>query len=145
MLAVDHTHRLVVTEVTIIMESAGMYHGQYGSHDPPACTWMSHSLRLIRSKVFLFSKYCITSKRRHGYYLFQRYHNTASIRGRCLFTAATIYFSATTIRRLFEGGAYSLRLLFISALPQCGVYSRAVLIRGRCLILLWVHTCNLCT
>ena len=74
--------------------------------------------------------------------------------------AATIYFSSTTMRRLFEGGYYSKyrrrgyyllqlysnaatirgwllfevqtsRLLFISALPQCGDYSRAATIRSR--------------
>ena len=33
--------------------------------------------------------------------------------------------------------------LFISALPQCGVYSRAALIQGRRLIPLRVLTCNL--
>ena len=130
-----------------------------------------------------YSKY-----RRHSYYLFQLYHNAATIRGRLLFevqtsrllfisalpqcdaysraatirstdVAATIYFSSTTMRRLFEGGYYSRyrrhgyylfqlyhnatpirgrllfevqtsRLLFISALPQCGDYSRAATIRG---------------
>ena len=64
--------------------------------------------------------------------------------------AATIYFSSTAMRRLFEGGYYSKyrrcgcylfqlyrnmatirgRLLFISALPQCGDYSRAANIRS---------------
>ena len=73
--------------------------------------------------------------------------------------AATIYFSSTAMRRLFEGGDYSKyrhhdyclfqlyrnaatirgwllfevqtsRLLFISALPQCGDYSRAAIIRS---------------
>ena len=64
--------------------------------------------------------------------------------------AATIYFSSTTMRRLFEGGYYlfqlyrnaatirgrrlfevqTSRLLFISALPQCGDYSRAATIRS---------------
>ena len=130
-----------------------------------------------------YSKY-----RRRGYYLFQLYRNAAAIRGRLLFevqtswplfisalpqcgdyswvatiqstdVAATIYFSSTAMRRLFEGGYYSkyrrrgyylfqlyrnaatirgwllfevqtLRLLFISALPQCGGYSRAATIRG---------------
>ena len=130
-----------------------------------------------------YSKY-----RRRGYYLFQLYHNVATIRGRLLFevqtsrllfisalpqcgdysravtirstdVAATIYFSSTTMRRLFEGGYYSKyrrrgyyliqlyhnaattrgrllfevqtsRLLFNSALPQCGDYSRAVTIRS---------------
>ena len=129
------------------------------------------------------------SKYRHrGYYLFQRYRNAASIRGGLLFevqtsrllfisalpqcddysraatilstdVAATIYFSSTAMRRLFEGGYYSkyrrrsyylfqryrnaatirgwllfevqtLRLLFISALPQCGIYSRVATIRS---------------
>ena len=126
--------------------------------------------------------------RRRGYYLFQRYHNAETIRGRLLFkvqtsrllfisalpqcgdysrtvtirgadVVATIYFSSTAMRRLFEGGYYSKyrrrgyylfqryhnaatirgrllfevqtsRLLFISALPQCGDYSRTVTIRG---------------
>ena len=48
-----------------------------------------------------YSKY-----RRRGYYLFQRYRNVATIRGRLLFEVQTS------------------RLLFISALPQCGYYSR---------------------
>ena len=126
--------------------------------------------------------------RRRGYYLFQLYHNAATIRGQLLFevqtswllfisalpqcgdysraatirstdVAATIYFSSTTMRRLFEGSYYSKyrrrgdylfqlyhnaatirgqllfevqtsRLLFISALPQCGDYSRAATIRS---------------
>ena len=130
-----------------------------------------------------YSKY-----RRRGYYLFQRYRNAATIRGRLLFevqtsrllfisalpqcddylraatirsadVAATIYFSATAMRRLFEGGYYSKcrrrgyylfqlyrnaatirgrllfevqtsRLLFISALPQCDDYLRAATIRS---------------
>ena len=130
-----------------------------------------------------YSKY-----RRRGYYLFQLYRNAATIRGRLLFevqtsrllfisalpqcgdysraatirstdVAATIYFSSTAMRRLFEGGYYSKyrrrgyylfqlyrnaatirgrllfevqtsRLLFISALPQCGDYSRAATIRS---------------
>ena len=130
-----------------------------------------------------YSKY-----RRRGYYLFQLYRNAATIRERLLFkvqtlrllfisalpqcddysraatirstdVAATIYFSSTAMRRLFEGGYYSryrrcgyylfqlyrnattirgrllfevqtLRLLFISALPQCDDYSRAATIRG---------------
>ena len=95
-----------------------------------------------------------------GYYLFQLYRNAATIRGWLLFevqtsrllfisalpqcgdylraattrstdVAATIYFSATAMRRLFE--VQTLRLLFISALPQCGDYSRATTIRGRLL------------
>ena len=134
-----------------------------------------------------YSKY-----RRRGYYLFHLYRNVATIRGRLLFevqtsrllfisalpqcsdysraatirstdVAATIYFSATAMRRLFEGGYYSKygrrgyylfhlyrnvatirgwllfevqtsRLLFISALPQCGDYSRAATIRGAAFI-----------
>ena len=48
--------------------------------------------------------------------------------------AATIYFSATAMRRLFEGGYYSKYrrrgYYFISALPQCGDYSRAATIRS---------------
>ena len=130
-----------------------------------------------------YSKY-----RRRGYYLFQLYRNAVTIRGRLLFevqtsrllfisalpqcgdysraatirstdVAATIYFSSTAMRRLFEGGYYSKyrrrgyylfqlyrnaatirgrllfevqtsRLLFISALPQCGDYSRAATILG---------------
>ena len=48
-----------------------------------------------------YSKY-----RRCGYYLFQLYCNAATIRG----------------WRLFE--VQTSRLLFISALPQCGYYSR---------------------
>ena len=106
-----------------------------------------------------YSKY-----RRRGYYLFQRYHNAATIRGRLLFEVQTsrllfTYFSSTAMRRLFEGGYYSKyrrrgyylfqlyhnaatirgrllfevqtsRLLFISALPQCGDYSRAATIRS---------------
>ena len=132
-----------------------------------------------------YSKYVYI---RHGYYLFQLYRNAATIRGRLLFevqtsrllfisalpqcgdysraaairstdVAATIYFSSTAMRRLFEGGYYSKyrrrgyylfqlyrnaatirgrllfevqtsRLLFISALPQCGDYSRAAAIRS---------------
>ena len=130
-----------------------------------------------------YSKY-----RRRGYYLFQLYRNAATIRGRLLFevqmpqllfisalpqcgdysraatirstdVAATIYFSSTAMRRLFEDGYYSKyrrrgyylfqlyhnaatirerllfevqtsRLLFISALPQCSDYSRAATIRS---------------
>ena len=85
-----------------------------------------------------YSKY-----RRRGYYLFQLYRNAATIRGQLLFevqtsrllfisalpqcggywraatirsadVAATIYFSTTAMRRLFEGGYYS----------RCGIYSR---------------------
>ena len=50
-----------------------------------------------------YSKY-----RRRGYYLFQLYRNAATIRGRLLLCVmATIYFSATAMRLLFEGGYYS--------------------------------------
>ena len=123
-----------------------------------------------------------------GYYLFKLYRNEMTIRGRLLFevqtprllfisakpqcgdysrvatirstdVAATIYFSSTAMRRLFEGSYYSKyrrrgyylfqlyrnaatirgrllfevqtsRLLFISALPQCDDYSRAATIRS---------------
>ena len=54
-----------------------------------------------------YSKY-----RRRGYYLFQRYRNAATIQGRLLFEVQTS------------------RLLFISALPQCGDYSRVATIRS---------------
>ena len=85
-----------------------------------------------------YSKY-----RRRGYYLFQLHHNVPTIRGWLLFEVqtsrllfisavpqcgdysrvatirstdvmATIYFSSTAMRRLFEGGYYS----------RCGIYSR---------------------
>ena len=55
-----------------------------------------------------YSKY-----RRRGYYLFQLYPNAATIQGWLLFEVQTS------------------RLLFISALLQCGVYLRAALIRGQ--------------
>ena len=100
-----------------------------------------------------YSKY-----RRHGYYLFQLYRNVATTI-RSTDVAATIYFSSTAMRRLFKGDYYSKyrrrgyylfqlyrnavtirgrllfevqtsRLLFISALPQCGDYSRATTIRS---------------
>ena len=54
-----------------------------------------------------YSKY-----RRCSYYLFQLYRNVVTIRGRLLFEVQTS------------------RLLFISALPQCGDYSRAATIRS---------------
>ena len=54
-----------------------------------------------------YSKY-----RRRGYYLFQLYRNAATIRERLLFEVQTSW------------------LLFISALPQCGDYSRAATIRS---------------
>ena len=103
--------------------------------------------------------YRISSKRLRGYY-----RNAATIRGWLLFevqmsqllfistlpqcgdysraatirstdVAATIYFSSTAMRRLFEGGYYSKYrrrgyYIFISALPQFGDYSRAATIRG---------------
>ena len=56
--------------------------------------------------------YRISSKRRRGYYLLQLYHNVATIRGRLLFEVQTP------------------RLLFTSALPQCGDYSRAATIQS---------------
>ena len=58
-----------------------------------------------------YSKY-----RRRGYYLFQLYRNAATIRRRLLFEVQTSW------------------LLFISALPQFGDYSRAATIRGAALI-----------
>ena len=140
----------------------------------------------------LFEGGYYSKNRRHGYYLFQLYRNAATIRGRLLFeeqtsrllfisalpqcsdysraatirrtdVTATIYFSSTAMRRLFEGGYYSRNrrrgyylfqlyrnastirgwllfeeqtswLLFISALPQCSDYSRAATIRGAVLI-----------
>ena len=96
-----------------------------------------------------YSKY-----RCRGCYLFQLYRNAATIRGgatiRSTDVAATISFSATAMRRLFEGGYYFFqlyhnaatirgrllfevqmsRLLFISALPQCSIYSKAATIRS---------------
>ena len=113
-----------------------------------------HSLFYIQDSIL----YCLET--RSGYYLFQRYRNVATIRGRLLLdVAATIYFSSTAMRQLFEGGYYSKyrrrgyylfqcyhnvatirgrllfevqtsRLLFISVLPQCGDYSRAATIRS---------------
>ena len=56
--------------------------------------------------------YRISSKRHRGYYLFQLYRNAATIRGRLLFEVQTPW------------------LLFITALPQCGDYSRAATIRS---------------
>ena len=84
----------------------------------------------------LFEGGYYSKNRRRGCYLFQRYCNAATIRGRLLFeeqtsrllfisallqcgdysraatiqsadVAATIYFSSTAMRRLFEGGYYS--------------------------------------
>ena len=157
--------------------------GYYSKHRLAATIYFSSTAmrRLFEGGYYL--KY-----RRRGYYLFQLYHNAATIRGRLLFevqtsrllfisalpqcgdysrattirstdVAATIYFSSTAMRRLFEGGYYlkyrrrgyylfqlyhnaatirgrllfevqTSRLLFISALPQCGDYSRATTIRS---------------
>ena len=106
-----------------------------------------------------YSKY-----RRRGYYLFQLYRNAATIRGQLLFEvqmsrllfisalpqcgdysrAATIrstdrcrgyylfqrYRNAATIRGWLLFEVQTSRLLFISALPQCGGYSRAATIRS---------------
>ena len=160
------------------------------STDVPAPIYFSSTAMRRLFEGGYYSKY-----RRRGYYLFQRYHNAATIRGRLLFevqtsrllfisalpqcgdysraatirstdVAATIYFSSTAMRRLFEGGYYSKyrrrgyylfqlyrnaatirgrllfevqtsRLLFISALPQCGDYSRAATIRGWLLFEVW--------
>ena len=60
----------------------------------------------------LFEGGCYSKYRRRGYYLFQLYHNAATIRGWLLFEVQTS------------------QLLFISALPQCGDYSRAATIRS---------------
>ena len=74
------------------------------------------------------------SKYRHRGY----YSRAATIRSTDV--AATIYFSSTTMRNaatirgrlLFK--VQTSRLLFISALPQCGNYSRAATIRGAAFI-----------
>ena len=42
--------------------------------------------------------------------------------------AATIYFTSTAMRRLFE--VQTSRLLFLSAPPQCGDYSKVATIRS---------------
>ena len=70
-----------------------------------ACIYTKHCI--IRMYI-----YRISSKRRRGYYLFQLYRNAATIRGRLLFEVQTS------------------QLLFISALPQCGDYSRVATIRS---------------
>ena len=85
-----------------------------------------------------YSKY-----RRRGYYLFQLYCNAATIRGRLLFEGGyyskyrrrgyylfQLYRNAVTIRGRLLFEVQTSRLLFISALPQCGNYSRAATIRG---------------
>ena len=89
---------------------------------PTFCSFKKNFFVLVRS----------TDVARRGYYLFQLYRNTATIRGWLLFevqtVAATIYFSSTAMRRLFE--VQTSQLLFISALPQCGDYSRAATIQS---------------
>ena len=88
-----------------------------------------------------YLNYCISSKRRSSYYLFQLYRNAATIRGRLLFevqTSRLLFISALPQcgdyrgRLLFE--VQTSQLLFISALPQCGDYSRAANIRGAAFI-----------
>ena len=75
--------------------------------------------------------------RRRGYYLFQRYRNAATIRGRLLFEVQTSrllfiqrYRNVATIRGRLLFEVQTSRLLFISALPQCGDYSRTATIRS---------------
>ena len=79
-----------------------------------------------------YSKY-----RRRGYYLFQLYRNAATIRGRLLFEDRRrgyylfqCYRNVATIRGRLLFEVQTLQLLFISALPQCGDYSRAATIRS---------------
>ena len=72
----------------------------------------SSLLRIVAAIRRLFEGGCYSKYRRRGYYLFQLYRNAATIRGRLLFKVQTS------------------RLLFISALPQCGDYSRAATIRS---------------
>ena len=85
-----------------------------------------------------YSKY-----RRRCYYLFQLYRNAATIRRRRLFEGDDyskyrrrgyylfqLYRNAATIRRRLLFEVQTSRLLFISALPQCGDYSRAATIHG---------------
>ena len=128
------------------------------STDVAATIYFSSTAMLRLFEGCYYSKY-----RRRGYYLFQHYRNAATIRGRLLFevqtsrllfisalpqcgdysraatirstdVAATIYFSSTAMRRLFEGGllfeVQTSRLLFILALPQCGDYSMVATIRS---------------
>ena len=87
-------------------------------------------------------KYRSSSKRRRGYYLFQLYHNAVTIRGRLLFEVQTSRlllisalpqcgdYSRATIRGRLLFEVQTSRLLLISALPQCGDYSRAATIRS---------------
>ena len=77
----------------------------YISQHVRACIYTKHCI--IRMYI-----YRISSKRRRGYYLFQLYRNAATIQGRLLFEVQTS------------------QLLFISALPQCGDYSRVATIRS---------------
>ena len=114
----------------------------------------------------LFEGGYYTKYRRHGYYLFQLYIQQYGDYSR----AATIYFSSTTMWRLFEGGYYTkyrrrgyylfqlyhnvtirgrllfevqtLQLLFISALPQCGDYSRAATKTSRLLFISALPQCG---
>ena len=84
--------------------------------------------------------------RRRSYYIFQLYRNAATIRGRLLFevqTSRLLFISAlsqcgdysrATIRGRLLFEVQTSRLLFISALPQCGDYSRAVTIQGAAFI-----------
>ena len=165
----------------LLFISALLFSSTIRSTDVAATIYFSATAMRRLFEGGYYSKY-----RRRGYYLFQRYRNAATIRGRLLFevqmsrllfisalpqcgdysraatirstdVAATIYFSSTAMRRLFEGGYYSKyrcrgyylfqryrnaatirgrllfevqtsRLLFISALLQCGIYSRAATI-----------------
>ena len=80
-----------------------------------------------------YSKY-----RRRGYYLFQLYCNVATIRGwlyyskyRCRgYYLFQLYCNAVNIRGCLPLEVQTSRLLFISALPQCGDYSRVATIRS---------------
>ena len=84
--------------------------------------------------------YRISSKRHCGYYLFQLYRNAATIRWRLLFEGGyyskyrrrgyylfQLYRNAATIQGWLLFEVQTSRLLFISALPQCGDYSRVAL------------------
>ena len=77
------------------------------STDVAATIYFSSTAMLRLFEGGYYSRY-----RRRGYYLFQLYHNAETIRGRLLFEVQTS------------------RLLFISALPQCCDYSRAVTIQS---------------
>ena len=105
---------------TIYFSSTAMWRlfegGYYSKYDVAATIYFSSTAMPRLFEGGYYSKY-----RRRGYYLFQLYHNAATIRGWLLF-------KVQTSRLLFE--VQTSRLLFISALPQCGDYSRAVTIRG---------------